>query len=174
MYGGQARVSGRLLASGEAVAGHPVQVQQRVGSTWSTLSTRTTAADGSWSWTWAATANRVLRAVYPGQDGYAPDSTREVLAAVTPLVSVSAPSQVRVGGTWNVAAAVRPSEPRVVRLLVLLGGRWAVADSATTDDRGVVHLAWRGAQAGNRTARLEVGGSTTSSGTWRRVDVRVR
>ncbi len=173
-YGGQARVTGQLLTPGAAVAGHPVQVQQRLGSTWSTVATRTTAADGTWAWTATVTANRVVRAVYAGQDGYAPRTTGAVLSAVAPLVSVSAPTRVLPDRPWNVAAAVDPAERRTVRLLVVIGGRFVAVDSATTDTRGVVHLTWPHALAGNRTARVEVGPSATTIGTFRRVDVLVR
>lgn len=166
--------SGRLTTFGGGLAGVGVQVQRLSGSTWSTLATPTTAADGTWRWTSTVSANQVLRAVFPGGNGYVASSTPPLLRAVTPALTVVAPHQVRPGGTWTVAAKALPAEARVIRLLVLLGGRFTVVSSATTDSRGVVHLAWRGAQAGNRTSLLEVGAAAGTMGLTRRLDVVVR
>ena len=175
-YGPPVTATGRLLDTdtGAGVASVPVQVQQRFGTSWTTLATVTTGADGTWSWSSSVTASQVLRVVFAGANGYAASSSPEGFRPVRPALSISAPATVRPGGTWNVAAAVRPTEARVIRLLVMLGGRFAVVSSATTDSRGVVHLAWRGAQAGNRTCRLEVGGAPSTVGLVQRLDVRVR
>jgi GH25 family lysozyme M1 (1,4-beta-N-acetylmuramidase) len=173
-YGPPATATGRLVSFGSGVAGADVQLQQRTGSTWSTVATVQTAADGRWSWTAPVVGNQVLRAVFAGGNGYAPSSTAEVLRAVRPGLSVDAATRIRTGSSWYVAAAVRPTEARIIRLLVLLGGRWTVVSSATTDSRGVVHLTWKGAQAGNRTARLEVGATAQTTGLTQRLDVVVR
>ncbi len=173
-FGPPITATGRLLTNGTALPGMRVQVQQRVNAVWNTLVTVTTGSDGRWSWSSSATGNQVLRAVYPGSNGYAARNTPEVLRAVRPALTTSAVGEVATGGTWNVAAAVRPTEPRVIRLLVLLGDRWTVVDSGTTDSHGGIHLAWRGAQSGNRTARLQVGGAPSTVGMVKRLDVRVR
>jgi GH25 family lysozyme M1 (1,4-beta-N-acetylmuramidase)/5-hydroxyisourate hydrolase-like protein (transthyretin family) len=175
-YGPPVTATGRLIDrdSGAGIRGAAVQVQQRTGSTWSTVATVRTANDGTWRWSSTVTASQVLRAVFTTADGYASSSSPEALRAIRPALSISAPTQVRPGRTWNVAAAVRPTERRVVRLLVMLGGRFTVVSSATTDSRGVVHLAWREAQAGNRTVRLQVGAAPSTTGSITRLDVRVR
>ena len=175
-YGPPVTASGRLVDTdtGGGVGSAPVQVQQRFGSSWTTLATVTTDANGTWSYASTVTASQVLRAVFAGANGFAASASAEGFRPVRPALSISAPATVRPGGTWYVAAAVRPTEARVIRLLVLLGGRFTVVSSATTDSRGVVHLAWRGAQAGNRTARLEVGYAPSTVGLLQRLDVRVR
>lgn len=172
-YGATVTASGRLTSAGAAVAGATVRVERRTGSTRSTVATVTTAADGTWRWTSRATANAVLRAVFDQADGYAARASGEALQKVLPVVTTSAATTIRAGSTWIVSATVRPGEDRVVRLLVLTGGRFQVTWTAHPDASGHVRLLWRGAQAGNRTARVEVGPGATTVGLLRRVDVRV-
>jgi GH25 family lysozyme M1 (1,4-beta-N-acetylmuramidase)/5-hydroxyisourate hydrolase-like protein (transthyretin family) len=172
-YGGPVTTTGRLTSVGVPLAGATVRVEQRLGSARSTVATVTTAADGTWRWSSRATANAVLRAAFDQAGDYASGVSAEALQKVLPAMTTSAASRVRAGATWIVTATVRPGEDRVVRLLVLTGGRFQVAWTAHPDSAGRVRLLWRGAQVGNRTARVQVGAGATTVGLLRRVDVRV-
>ena len=171
-YGGVVTTTGRLTSAGAPLAGATVRVERRLGTDRSTVATVTTAADGTWRWTAHATANAVLRAAFDQAGGYAAGVSGEALQTVLPAVTTSAASIVRAGATWIVTATLRPGEDRVVRLLVLTGGRYQVAWSEHPSG-GRVRLLWRGAQVGNRTARVQVGAGATTIGLLRRVDVRV-
>ncbi len=172
-YGGTVTATGRLTSAGSPLAGAQVRVERRVGSDRTTVATVTTGSDGGWRWSTRATANAVVRAVFDQTNGYAARATGEALQKVLPATTTTAASSIRSGSTWIVDATLRPGEDRVVRLLVLTGGRYQLTWSAHPDANGRVRLLWRGAQTGNRTARLEVGPGATTVGLLRRVDVRV-
>jgi hypothetical protein len=108
--------TGRLTSAGAGVAGVPVRVEQRIGSTRSTVATVTTGSDGRWSWSTRANGNAVLRAAFDPARGYTGVASPEALRSVAPALATSAGARARAGDTWVVTAR-QPAHPHAHRHL---------------------------------------------------------
>jgi hypothetical protein len=106
-------VAGTLSAGGEAIAGVPVELQQRRASGQSTIAATTTAADGSWSASAPIESYATLRAVFRGAEGRTAVVTPTFDVAVRPQVTLSAAAPATIpGGTIEFTGGTSPAKPR--------------------------------------------------------------
>jgi len=99
--GAAVAVSGRLadLATGSPLAGEPIELQQITRGVEVTIATVTTGADGSWSATFTAAANTLVRALHRPAPAAVSDVVPIAVAPVLTLVVASPEAPVEVTGT---------------------------------------------------------------------------
>lgn len=157
-HGAKTTLSGKLTtATGAPVAGKPVQVyvRKRGTSTYALLSTRTTAADGTYSGTHAPTTS-VDYAVRFREDGAYTASGREARVDVAPAVTAAFSSgSVRLGGTVTFNGAVTPAHPgQQVMRQQLVNGTWTTLATATLSSSGGYTFTVKPTSRGTKTYRV--------------------
>lgn len=112
-------VSGVLAtASGEPIAGVPVELQRRTRTGQATLATATTAPDGSWSAGAQLDSFATLRALYRGDAVHAAIVTPTLEVQVRPQVTIGAGAPGTVpGGTIEFSGNVTPVKERVTLIV---------------------------------------------------------
>ncbi len=139
-YGTMTTIQGRLTAiDGSALAARTVRlyVRQRGTTTWRLLSTRTTAADGTFGGTHGALSNLDYRASFAADGRYAA-ATRDGRVNVAPAVSVaSSATSVRLGGTVTMRGSVTPAHGgETVKRKQFVDGEWITVATATLSSTG--------------------------------------
>lgn len=114
VYGQPATMSGRLTAGGTGVAGKVVTLEARCKgtTTWTSLGTATSAADGALRTTFTPTWTAALRWRWPGDAAYAgsvsPGTSVTVYGKVLSALSMTS---MRLGSTARITGSVAPAHP---------------------------------------------------------------
>jgi hypothetical protein len=124
---------------------------------WTTLTTRTTASNGTWSASVAATQNADYRAAVDARvSGWLP--AKEVgptAVTVTPPVSASfRTGTIRLGQTAKVSVKVAPARKVVVELQRRSGSRWVVVQRLTTFTNGAASMSVKPTARGKASYRV--------------------
>jgi hypothetical protein len=129
-FGRPVVLSGRVARAARApVAGAPVAVQLLHGGSYSTVTTATTLADGSWSATLPIARNGTLRASYGGDPTHAAAVSPPLAVGVAPVLALAPPpAGVHRNGSVAVSGTIAPVKARLTVLLERrVRGRYRVA-----------------------------------------------
>ncbi len=157
-YGAATTISGKLTtAAGAPVAGKPVQiyVRKQGTSTYALLSTRTTAADGTFSGTHKPLTNVEYAARFR-EDATYTASGRNARTNVAPAVSAAfSATSVRLGGAVALRGRVTPAHAgqEVVRQQ-LVSGKWLTLATATLTSSGTYSFSVKPTSRGTKTYRV--------------------
>ncbi len=157
-YGASTTLRGRLTTStGTALAGKPVQisVRPRGTTTWTLLSTRTTAADGTFSGTHQPRRNVDYRASFSGDtqnQAVSRSGRTDVAPAITATLSSTA---VRIGTVVTLRGTVTPAHSgQAVQRQQLLNGTWTTLASTTLSSTGNYSFPVKANYSGTKTYRI--------------------
>jgi predicted extracellular nuclease len=140
VYGSSSTVSGVLTDdAGQPIAGATVSLQSRPagsGSFSDTGATRTTGANGGYSFAVSPTANTEYRVVFGGDRTYEQATSSTVRVDVATRVSVTPGSTtVKRGGSTQLAGVVAPNHAgQTVQIQRLEGTTWTTIGTATLDE----------------------------------------
>ncbi len=157
-YGAATTISGKLTtAAGAPVAGKPVQiyVRKQGTSTYALLSTRTTAADGTFSGTHKPLTNVEYAARFR-EDATYTASGHNARTNVAPAVSAAfSATSVRLGGAVALRGRVTPAHAgqEVVRQQ-LVSGKWLTLATATLTSSGTYSFSVKPTSRGTKTYRV--------------------
>jgi hypothetical protein len=168
-FGQPAALSGRLArAARTPVAGAPVGVQVLRAGAFSTVTTLTTQADGSWSVNLPAPRNTTVRALYAGGGGAAAAVSVPLPVAVAPALALAPlPAGVHRNGLVAVSGTIAPAKRRLTLLLERrVRGRYraAVRRSVGAPD-GRFAAVVRAGPAGRYRARVLFAGDSANAAT---------
>jgi hypothetical protein len=109
-YGDPVELFGQLTTpDGAPLAGAPIAVQARGSSDFVTVANVVTREDGTWSATLPGTRDRVLRAVFAGDDANPAAASAAVTAGISPVVEIAADQKrIRAGELARVTGRVLP------------------------------------------------------------------
>ncbi len=158
-YGAVTTIRGRLTAAdGTAMAGQTVRLyfRKRGTSEWRLLSTRTTAADGTFGGTHPAASHLDYTARFDATDRYGASTSRE--AGVNVAVAVSSglsAGSVRRNGTVTLRGIVAPNHPgQTVTRQQLINGAWSNVATATVSSIGAYSFVVQNSYPGTKYYRV--------------------
>lgn len=157
-YGAPTTLSGRLTtSSGQPLAAKPVKIYVRGQgtTTWALLSSRTTAADGTFSGTHTPQRNVEYSARFAADAEYA-GTSRTGRVGVAPAVSATlSASNVRLGTSVTLTGTVRPTHAgQVVQRQQLVGGAWTTLATTTLSSTGTYSFPVKALSTGTKTYRI--------------------
>jgi lipoprotein-anchoring transpeptidase ErfK/SrfK len=151
VYPGAAVVSGALAGESGALEGAALDLFQRPAGTtaeWLPAGSATTAADGSFSFRVAPAVSTDYQVRYGGGAGI-PAAQADVRLPVQPLVILSSPQSLWLGGSVLLRGAVAPAHPRAtVAIERRASGAWQPFLTVTLDDSSRFSLRWTPAEFG--------------------------
>ncbi len=156
-YGSSTTLRGRLTtASGQPLAGKAVQLtMRRPGGAWTRLSTRSTAADGTFSGTHTPLTNLEYTARYAGDSTSLPAERRARVAVATVVTAALSRPTAGVKAQVDLRGTVRPAHAgQRVQRQQLVGGRWTTLATAVLSQTGAYRFTLTTGSRGAKTYRV--------------------